>query len=158
MGVWPNMPRRPLQGRFPETKNRRWRKCPPPTMPHLRPITFQSMVWASRPAPRCAPKIATYEWEFGRTCHAGPSRAVFQKQKILGGENALHLRSIFCGQSPFNQCFDPQDPLPGVHLKSPPTNGSLAEHATQAGFGPGGRWEGVAAGRPGGTQKAGPDE
>ena len=84
-------------------KNPRWRKCPPPTTVLLRSITFQSTVWPSKPTPRCAPKIATYELKLCGTCHGGPSKAVFPKQKILSGKNALHLGLLICSQLPFNQ-------------------------------------------------------
>jgi hypothetical protein len=88
---------------FPKQKNPRWKKCPPPTIAFLWSIIVQSMIYPPNPVPRCAPKIATYERKIGRTCHGSPSRAVFQKQEILGGKNALHLRLPFCNQLPFNQ-------------------------------------------------------
>jgi len=75
---------------------------------------------------------------FGGTFVVSPSRftLTYVCRKILGGENALHLRLPFCGQSPFNQRFDPQNLFLGVRLKSPPRNLDSAEPATETSPGP----------------------
>ena len=71
---------------------------------------------------------------FGGTFMAVPScfPLTHACRKILGGENALHLRLPFCSQLPFNQLFDPQNTLLGVHLKSPPKNLNSDKPATEA--------------------------
>jgi len=53
-------------------------------------------------------------------------------QKILGGENALHLELPFCGQSPLNQYITLQNLFLGVHLKSPPRILNSDRPATEA--------------------------